>query len=213
MKMFEQNMRLGQRPATLSNARLSISQHYHHSAHQLAPEDTIASTQVGISDSEAIEILDRHGIEAIHLSFSQATLFKKADDSQRNRLIELWRISPPQPSDWQASSGPRETCLDMEESLARQRYESNQKNSDVDIGVGAEPYIKTGYESVPDVTYSPLGSAVGELKAPTGQTHGAEWWRDFMSNQPMDLQYGMLSYMSYQPSTAALIGGDDSEMH
>ncbi|CAF9923244.1 MAG: hypothetical protein GOMPHAMPRED_002786 [Gomphillus americanus] len=206
-------MRLGQRPTTLSNTRLSISQHYHHSAHQLAPEGTTTPTQGGISDSEAIEILARHGIEAIHLSFSQAALFKKADDSQRNRLIELWRISPPQPSDWQASGGPREISLDMEESLARQRYESNSRGRDMDVGTGAEPYIKTGYESISGATYSPLGSAVGGLKAPTGQMHGAEWWRDFMGNQPMELQYGMLNYMNYQPPTAALIGGDDSEMH
>jgi hypothetical protein len=40
-------------------------------------------------------ILSRHGVDAASLFSSQLDLFKSADASQQMRLIELWRICPP----------------------------------------------------------------------------------------------------------------------
>jgi len=43
-------------------------------------------------------ILSRHGIDPTTLIPSQLTLFREADVSQKMRLVELWRISPPNAS-------------------------------------------------------------------------------------------------------------------
>src|SRR5580700_8264261 len=73
----------------------SITQHYHHSAH-LAHKPSRPASDSGATDQKTTEIiLARHGVDVATLFPSQIELFKTADPSQQMRLVELWRISPP----------------------------------------------------------------------------------------------------------------------
>jgi len=73
----------------------SITQHYHHSSH-LAPKPSRPASDPGVTDQKTTEIiLARHGVDITTLFPSQIELFKTADSSQQMRLVELWRISPP----------------------------------------------------------------------------------------------------------------------
>lgn len=210
--MFDRSMILEQRSLPAPSSKTSISQHYHHSAHLLKPNAPTQNSKAELSDSDAIQILAQNGIEAVHLSFSQAALFKKADHTQRDRLIELWGISPPRPNDWQGPGGPRETCLQMEENLAKERY-AGSSHQVFEAEAVAEPYIMSVYENGSKSTYSPYGSAVGSMRPPVGQKNGAEWWKDFMGGQPMELQYSLLEYMDKQPAMRKAVVEGDSEMH
>jgi hypothetical protein len=114
------------------------SQHYTHSYHvaparqvALAPERTL----IDASDLEAV--LLRNSIDPSHLFPSQIDLFQNADDDQRLRLLELWRISPPTgrqgyPSgvDYNTSRQLYDwppTSLAQEEAMAKLRYEKMQE--------------------------------------------------------------------------------------
>lgn len=83
-------------------------------------------------------MLRNHDIEPTSLSHSQVKLFTNADYDQRLRLLELWRISPPQPSHWQ-----QETSMAHEEELAALRYDERMR-AQVD-DAQAEPYMESGY--------------------------------------------------------------------
>jgi hypothetical protein len=102
-----------------------ISQHYTHSSH-VVPKTQSApvSTHIGTSELEAIFL--RNSIDPTLLFPSQITLFQNADNDQRLRLLELWRISPPSYGshalaqelyDWPPTS------LQQEETMAKLRYE------------------------------------------------------------------------------------------
>ncbi|KAH7072622.1 hypothetical protein BKA63DRAFT_491993 [Paraphoma chrysanthemicola] len=110
------------------------SQHYTHS-HHVAPALSVSEppvkTHIEPSDLEAV--LLRNSIDPSLLFPSQIDLFQNADDDQRLRLLELWRISPPsgrqgypagtdynisrQLYDWPPTS------LAQEEAMAKLRYE------------------------------------------------------------------------------------------
>jgi hypothetical protein len=101
---------------------------------------------------------------------SQIELFQNADDDQRLRLLELWRISPPQgrqgyPSgtDYNMSRQLYDwppTSLAQEEAMAKLRYEKEYeqqqaKGQDMaaqasrDLSTSpqvAEPYMSSGYD-------------------------------------------------------------------
>jgi len=69
-------------------------------------------------------ILGRHGVDYAILSASQITLFRSADASQQMRLIELWRICPPNQGEhvFVQDLGPG-TSFQQEEAIAKLRYE------------------------------------------------------------------------------------------
>jgi hypothetical protein len=72
----------------------SITQHYHHSSHLTGQTSRSASTPS--TDQETVGIiLGRHGVDINTLFPAQIELFKNAEPSQQMRLVELWRISPP----------------------------------------------------------------------------------------------------------------------
>lgn len=110
----------------------SISQHYHHSAHIVAPVPTQPerpASEPPQSEHQTLEaILTSHGVDPAGLSQSQAQLFREADDAQKLRLLELWRIYPPTSA---RESNPAlawtSTSIDQEEQLARMRYEEQQQ--------------------------------------------------------------------------------------
>jgi hypothetical protein len=72
------------------------SQHYTHS-HHVTPtrsaSEPLVKTHIDPSDLEAVFL--RNSIDPSQLFPSQLELFHNADDDQRLRLLELWRISPP----------------------------------------------------------------------------------------------------------------------
>ncbi|KAF1815996.1 hypothetical protein P152DRAFT_389807 [Eremomyces bilateralis CBS 781.70] len=146
-----------------------ISQHYTHSSH-IAPRWTqpvIHLDQAGLAD-----VLHRHSIDPHSLLPQQINLFQNADDEQRLRLLELWRISPPTDVSMNGTgdyAGVQSTRINDEEEMARLRYEgypkpgqlTDRKTSetrngpapDIDLidgqGQGhhhAEPYMISGYD-------------------------------------------------------------------
>jgi hypothetical protein len=116
------------------------SQHYTHS-HHVAPTRSASEppvkTHIEPTDLEAV--LLRNSIDPSLLFPSQIELFQNADDDQRLRLLELWRISPPsgrqgypagtdynmsrQLYDWPPTS------LAQEEAMAKLRYEKMEEQS------------------------------------------------------------------------------------
>lgn len=126
----------------------SISQHYHHSAHttrqptqtqeQQRPQTTQLPTPTQLvrpSSEPPIEsaetLLVQHGVDPTALSSAQLQLFRIADDAQKLRLTELWRICPPErgqaPAD-NANLTWTSTTLEREEMLARMRFDEQQMN-------------------------------------------------------------------------------------
>src|ERR1700761_3909062 len=137
-----------------------ITQHYHHSAHQV-PTDTPASS-----------VLEQAGINASALFPSQLQLFKNAGPEQRSRLIELWQIAPPtygnQMHPDHLGNWP-ETSIEREEEAARYRLELHEQERlknlcalpGYDAKHNAEPYIVHGYEAYPNSSgVTDLGAAL-----------------------------------------------------
>ncbi|KAH0541928.1 hypothetical protein FGG08_003648 [Glutinoglossum americanum] len=90
-------------PQAVEKPKYSISQHYHHSAHlaSSAPPSTAPSPALGEQTTDVVTaeiILSRNGVDPTTLIPSQLMLFREADVSQKMRLVELWRISPPNAS-------------------------------------------------------------------------------------------------------------------
>ncbi|KLJ11889.1 hypothetical protein EMPG_12982 [Blastomyces silverae] len=146
----------------------SISQHYHHSAHQLpgtgAWSTTLSATlyamqQAGIS---AEEMLFQHSVDPTALFQSQLTLFAQADVDQKSRLIELWQISRPSagkgnqmstsslPANIHSSSS-QDAMADVDsmdqDARSTARVDHNQHEH-------AEPYVMSGYEALAQREYN-----------------------------------------------------------
>ncbi|KAK4898938.1 hypothetical protein LTR27_003669 [Elasticomyces elasticus] len=114
-----------------------ISSHYTGTAHIL-PTNTIASPSRSPPPSykeatqmpEAMaEMLKQNGVDPSSLLPNQVHLFANADQEQRGRLLELWRISPPSyPLEQHLGNGGMEvTSVEQEEADARARYEQHQQ--------------------------------------------------------------------------------------
>jgi hypothetical protein len=133
--LFSRNLSFQPAPAPLPPAPIhqttkpeeaitySITQHYHHSSHVAAQRP--ASTSA--TDALTTEIiLARHGVDVASLFPSQIELFKSADAGQQMRLVELWRISPPNYGGHALAndlgSWPS-TSFAQEETMAQLRYE------------------------------------------------------------------------------------------
>jgi hypothetical protein len=152
------------------------SQHYTHS-HHVAPARSSSEpplkTHIEPSDMESV--LLRNSINPSLLFPSQIDLFQNADDDQRLRLLELWRISPPtgrqgypagidyntsrQLYDWPPTSLAQEETMAklryerMEEENAQQEHiQQHQEQMDQSMGTASssvpnpEPYMASGYE-------------------------------------------------------------------
>jgi hypothetical protein len=106
----------------------SISQHYHHSSHTNANSpDTLSHQQeMPRSMSEPARptcemLLRQNGIDPATLLPPQIQLFRIADSAQQDRLIELWRICPPNQNVQDPSQAWTPTSVQMEEDRTRQR--------------------------------------------------------------------------------------------
>lgn len=126
-----------QEPEKGSQPITYISQHYTHT-HHVVPIRHIphspTKTQSELSELQAV--LLRNSIEPSLLFPSQVDLFQNADNDQRLRLLELWRISPPQgrqgyPDGTEYNTSRQlydwpPTSLAQEEAMAKLRYEKAQ---------------------------------------------------------------------------------------
>ena len=139
------------------------SSHYTHSHHVVptrSASEPPARTHIEMSELGAI--LLRNSINPELLFPSQVELFQNADDDQRLRLLELWRISPPQGrqgypagTDYNMSRQLYDwppTSLAQEENMAKLRYEKVQQHEQQQIRElstspqVAEPYMASGYD-------------------------------------------------------------------
>ncbi|CAA9964638.1 hypothetical protein PTMSG1_07997 [Pyrenophora teres f. maculata] len=146
------------------------SQHYTHSHHVPLRSTSEPAMETQTTCSDLAAVLLRNSIDPTLLFPSQMDLFQNADDDQRLRLLELWRISPPtgrqghpagtdynmsrQLYDWPPTS------LAQEEAMAKLRYEKqqnelaqqeaiqqHQQQLEQSMGTAnAEPYMSSGYE-------------------------------------------------------------------
>ncbi len=95
---------------------------FSHSTPQASPEPEVRP----LSDNEIAELLVRHGVDPHTLFPSEVALFRGADPDQQQRLLELWRISPPNLGSYDIAKEEAtwlETTLQRDEEMARLRYE------------------------------------------------------------------------------------------
>ncbi|KAK8113982.1 hypothetical protein PG999_006051 [Apiospora kogelbergensis] len=155
----------------------SITQHYTHSAHitrEPEPEPIVepqrpSSEPPQTQQPSAELILHNYGIDYRSLSASQTELFKTAEDAQKLRLIELWRICPPCNQQESSAVALSSTTVEQEEMLAQMRYEHKLTEDSVMSLDGTpltpvqtedgawismssasemEPYMTSGYEAL-----------------------------------------------------------------
>ncbi|KAJ2892938.1 hypothetical protein MKZ38_009196 [Zalerion maritima] len=123
-----------------------ISQHYHHSSHLVKKEEDNNDRQQEQQQQQqqqrpsslpplesgptAEQVLTAHGVDPTVLSYAQMQLFKTADDTQKLRLLELWRICPPAPNNHHENPAIawNTTTVEQEEQLAKMRYERQQQD-------------------------------------------------------------------------------------
>jgi hypothetical protein len=168
------------------------SQHYTHSHHVAPRSASEPAMKTHIDASDLASVLLRNSIDPSLLFPSQIELFQNADDDQRLRLLELWRISPPsgrqgypagtdynmsrQLYDWPPTS------LAQEEAMAKLRYEKHQaecaqqealqKQQQQQLeqtmsAASAEPYMASGYEMMARREYEASARAEKTLKEST----------------------------------------------
>ncbi|RMZ91578.1 hypothetical protein DV736_g1187, partial [Chaetothyriales sp. CBS 134916] len=176
-----------------------ITQHYHHSGHQVPAEEQTSN------------LLKAAGINTSALLPSQISLFKNADDQQKQRLVELWQIAPPTPGNQfpgvQLSNWPQ-TSMELEEEAARRRWETAEQEKVKNLTGGdnhaqAEPYMVSLYNHLSHATATAdqqeqhdamQGEEYRRFKDPVHNSR--EWWK--MSEQePIEHQYGLLQAMMY----------------
>jgi hypothetical protein len=195
-----------------------ITQHYHHSAHQVPSHDLPASA-----------ILENAGINASALFPSQLQLFNNAEPQQKLRLIELWQIAPPtygtqvHPDD--LANWPQ-TSMEKEEEAAKYRLQESEQERLKSLSAlpapevrSAEPYIVHGYDALPNINgmTAPMefGSRVvkeEEYKPSTDPAYDSREWWHLSDEEPMEHQYGMLQQIYGYHYSAAAHGDGDAEM-
>lgn len=156
----------------------SITQHYTHSAHiarepepePMAERERHSSEPPQTQQLSSELILRNHGVDPTALSPSQLELFKTAEDAQKLRLIELWRICPPTHTQNDPAVAWATTTVEQEEMLAQLRYEKQLEEDSQQQNVMSldgtpltpvqtddsswhtvsymEPYMMSGYEAM-----------------------------------------------------------------
>lgn len=112
-------------PAPAEEPFIYSSCHYTHSAH-IKPTPPRPASEPPQSELLTVElVLSQNGVDPSALyPPSQIDLFRTADEAQQLRLVELWRICPPEYSHNVAHSiAHNATSMEQEESSAKMRYE------------------------------------------------------------------------------------------
>lgn len=151
----------------------SITQHYHHSSHLLlsgsrndqSMGEEVDGTFMNGDESgmSTEEVLMKRGIDPATLFASQMELFRQADSEQRNRLVELWRISPQMTASQNqhsAAGGQAQGITAENEEDMMTDYEPNH----------AEPYVVSGYESLAQQEYERSANQPTSSSAPASHT-------------------------------------------
>jgi hypothetical protein len=113
------------------------STHYTHSHHVASSRfgNNARPAQLVPSDEQLANMLMQNGIDPHSLFPAQIDLVRKADDEQRLRLLELWRISPPALGSYdliKEHQSWNETTVQKEEEMARLKYERlNERRTSV----------------------------------------------------------------------------------
>jgi hypothetical protein len=191
-----------------------ISQHYHHSAHQVP---VLSQPEVPTT------MLANAGVDPSALSPSQLHLFKNALPDQQLRLIELWRIAPPTPSNQIPARDPsnlHQTNMQQEEEAARDRWEIMEQEKYKNLSApeepktNAEPYIVTGYDSLcglGGVGPTSHGGVKDYCQANDPVYQSREWWH-MSEPQPVEHLYGLFQHMYGQPLHQFAERREDEEM-
>lgn len=185
-----------------------ITQHYHHSGHQVV-------------EKQASDVLQEAGVNASVLLPSQITLFKNADDDQKQRLVELWKIAPPTAGTQlppAASSNWPQTSMELEEEAARLRWETMERERLKNLcalpgydGRSAEPYMTNLFNASNNTATSVTGDDYKRCKDPV-YNHSREWWQVGLDTEPMEHQYGLLQHMMWaQPEPAVARHQDEDQ--
>ncbi|PBP25840.1 hypothetical protein BUE80_DR003228, partial [Diplocarpon rosae] len=173
----------------------SISRHYHHSSHVVAQQPSRPASEPPQTDQLTAEImLGRHGVDVMTLFPSQIDLFKTADASQQMRLIELWRISPPNYGghalaqdlgNWPATS------FQQEEAMAKLRYERQMLEERMSRAGGDVQGMDGAEDTMSDAsTTAPLTPIQG----------GDSRWSNAEAEPYMQSGYEVLAHREYEKS-------------
>jgi hypothetical protein len=110
--------------------KLYASTHYTHTHHvvpvRFIPHSPSPEPRPALSDPQIFTMLLQNGIDPTTLFAPQIHLIRHADPEQRLRLLELWRISPPNLGAYDLAKEQQswhETTLAKEEEMARLRFE------------------------------------------------------------------------------------------
>lgn len=111
-------------PPLIEEPIIYSSTHYNHSAHIRVPPPRPASEPPQTELLTVELVLSQNGVDPSALYPSQIDLFRTADEAQQLRLVELWRICPPEYTHNVAQTiSHNSTSMEQEESLAKLRYE------------------------------------------------------------------------------------------
>jgi hypothetical protein len=192
------------------------SSHYTHS-HHVVPTRSASepALRTHIELSELGAILLRNSINPEMLFPSQVELFQNADDDQRLRLLELWRISPPQGrqgypegSEYNMSRQLYDwppTSLAQEEAMAKLRYEKCQQEEQKARELStspqvAEPYMMSGYDMLAKREYEQsakepsYNQATDPVYNNSNSSSSGLWQKDVGSMSDMENNYGAYAY-------------------
>ncbi|KAL9096199.1 MAG: hypothetical protein Q9165_001722 [Trypethelium subeluteriae] len=237
----QQGSRQDAPPTTISLADIQrqpityASTHYTHSAHTVPR----AHSEPRTPNMERIEVFDtltRNSIDPQSLHPSQLHLYANADADQKLRLLELWRISPPNYGrDIEGPSGAwYGTSLHQEEQMARIRYEhlmeersmvGHAHRPDETLGHLRNGFEQSGYELLAQREYDQSeGSAAMPLQDltnsynraidPAGHYNIGGMPEKRSLAEDMENQYGMWAEVREIPSVphASGSGGMEDEM-
>ena len=118
-------------PTTFQQPKVYASTHYTPTHHVVPVRFGVSypstpEPRQPLSDPELWAMLVQNGIDPHTLFPSQVHLVRHADPEQRLRILELWRISPPNLGAYDLAKEQQswlETDLQKEEEMARLRYE------------------------------------------------------------------------------------------
>jgi len=189
------------------------SSHYTHSHHVMPTRSVSEPPRTQIEPSELGAILLRNSINPEMLFPSQVELFQNADDDQRLRLLELWRISPPQGrqgypegSEYNMSRQLYDwppTSLAQEEAMAKLRYEKAQQEEQKALELSAspqaaEPYMMSGYDMLAKREYeqSAKEPSYNQATDPVYNSSNSNglWQKNVGSISDMENNYGAYAY-------------------
>jgi len=196
MQMEQQQQQQDQ--ATVSQPITYISQHYTHT-HHVVPIRHIPQEPPKPEIEDTVEaMLLRNSIDPSSLFPSQIDLFKNADYDQRLRLLELWRISPPQ--------GRQGAPEGMDYNMSRQLYDWPPTSVAQEEAMAKLRYEKMMEERAQKEEISrhemQLGQSMGESSAALASSPDSGNAEPYMTSGYGMTGYEMMARREYEASVA-----------